>query len=1126
MVEIESISPHVFEAMQSINIATISQLSDRQLRPVLTSLVRMSLCSPVDCSKPWIEDNGGRKEILKVLSGLEIVNSIVALLSVDFSSLEQDARRQLQLRQKLGDKENSLTANVRHGFAQEFEKSEPVRRLRLVISELLFIASHESSVYTQRPCELFENEVFLDEVSDVLCIAQAELPSLLPMEKMASIRLRVKYGPHLLCRLVANVSDSFNQVCRYLIVNGERQDEDSLGGRKRTETLRMLVAMNPTQALPVRALTVEHCRLPSLAVALTLDYSHGDPSLQNGDVVSFISGLLLSNNTSVRSWFAQFVNIGNKFKPGGGAFVSILSQLRNYLLDEVKRLTPFEGFHGSLLAENVVEGSAIMRLFCALKGMAGLKFLQEEIHHLLRLLTSHPPPTAGGIRFINMSLCMLLACPSLVSFDSQVVLDWIHWLVDEGPEFERKSGISASFSEMLLLMAIHFHSNQVQAVLDLICSTLGMKIAIRINSLAKIRLLFTQEVFTEQVVAAHAVTVAVTPGLNASISGFLPVHCIYHLLKSRAFSKHSVPIKDWIYQQMLHCSTPLHPLIPPLLETFVHSSVVPTEVGSKYHRNQALTEQEILSVFGSSKPTDSRAGKGNNLTSQLLMLYYLLLYEDCLLTNTKQLVMINQKPESYSTKVMSQLPIKYLFREAQCQLSDYGHLYPSFLRLLVTHYPHLCLVEDWMDEATLAEEKTLAPNCQRKVSKAELQKAFENVQSDSSRVIALLEQLQLLDEHTLMDFADVIVNSLKLLLEPDVPLKVVTLTVQIWKQINTVMPRRLKTMTVNALSHSKPLITFKEEDLIVDPLTSLRCDLRVFRCPPIMEVVLNILRAYLAASRAFLASHLQANPAVGIKSDPGNTRALPSDPEREELKGALIAAQEAAATQILLEICLPFEKEEVSDSELNALREVRCQVCSVLHQMFIADPGLAKLVHFQGYPSELLAVTVAGIPSMHICLDFIPELLGQPQLSKQIFAIQLTSQLCLQFALPKSLSVARLAVNVMSTLLSVLSGIRWGEFYYATTPCLANICTAFPPMYDDVTSLLVQIGRIAHSRLASTGKRPHSALNGHCSMEQRCLRGDYLPAVKDNSQDQALITLVEGTFASIVKNASFTRGVS
>ena len=29
------------------------------------------------------------------------------------------------------------------------------------------------------------------------------------------------------------------------------------------------------------------------------------------------------------------------------------------------------------------------------------------------------------------------------------------------------------------------------------------------------------------------------------------------------------------------------------------------------------------------------------------------------------------------------------------------------------------------------------------------------------------------------------------------------------------------------------------------------------------------------------------------------------------------------------------------------LREIRCLVCSTLHQMFIADPKLAKLVHFQ-----------------------------------------------------------------------------------------------------------------------------------------------------------------------------------
>ena len=119
MVEIESIKPHVFEAMQSVNIAAISNFSDRELRPVLTCLVRMSLCCPIDCSKAWLEDNGGRKEILKVLSGLEMVNSIVALLSVDFSSLEQDAKKELQLR---------FAVHVSISFA----KLDPIRFLSLL----------------------------------------------------------------------------------------------------------------------------------------------------------------------------------------------------------------------------------------------------------------------------------------------------------------------------------------------------------------------------------------------------------------------------------------------------------------------------------------------------------------------------------------------------------------------------------------------------------------------------------------------------------------------------------------------------------------------------------------------------------------------------------------------------------------------------------------------------------------------------------------------------------------------------------------------------------------------------------------------------------------------------------
>lgn len=42
--------------------------------------------------------------------------------------------------------------------------------------------------------------------------------------------------------------------------------------------------------------------------------------------------------------------------------------------------------------------------------------------------------------------------------------------------FDSTSGVSASFGEMLLLVAMYFHSNQLSAIIDLVCSTLGMKV--------------------------------------------------------------------------------------------------------------------------------------------------------------------------------------------------------------------------------------------------------------------------------------------------------------------------------------------------------------------------------------------------------------------------------------------------------------------------------------------------------------------------------------------------------------------------------------------------------------------------------------------------------------------------
>uniref|UniRef100_A0AAQ5YQH0 Integrator complex subunit 2 n=1 Tax=Amphiprion ocellaris TaxID=80972 RepID=A0AAQ5YQH0_AMPOC len=1068
---LQFVSPYAFEAMQKVDVVRLAALSDPELRLLLPCLVRMALCAPADQSQSWAQD---KKLILRLLSGVEAVNSIVALLSVDFHALEQDARKEQQLRHKAGGSngESILVSQLQHGLTLEFEHSDPLRRLRLTLSELLAImnkVADSNGEFFLKSSELFESPVYLEEVADVLCILQAELPSLLPIVDVAEALLHVRNGDWFLCLLVANVPDSFNEVCRGLIKNGERQDEESVGGRRRTEALRQLCQMNPSQALNIRAMVVEECHLPGLGVALTLDYKPDAADEAVSPLVSYVSGLLLGTNSKVRTWFSMFIRNGQQRESS-----SVLWQMRRQLLLELVAILPRsrsthvpndgdmeeEGSSGysGLREEHVVKASALLRLYCALMGIAGLRPTDEEAEQLLQLMTSRPPATPAGVRFVSLSFCKLLAFPTLVSTpeQEQLMVMWLSWMIKEEEYFESAAGVSASFGEMLLLVAMYFHSNQLSSIIELVCSTLGMKIAIKPSSLSKMKTIFTQEIFTEQVVTAHAVRVAVTNNLSANIAGFLPIHCIYQLLRSRAFTKHKVSIKDWIYRQLCETTTPIHTQLIPLIDAYINSILTPASKANPEATNQPITECYFCLSFFS-------------------------------IASTKQLALMQRKPKSYSAALMDQIPIKYLVTQAQGLQQELGGLHSALLRLLATNYPHLCLVEDWVCEEEVTGtlpllRRMMLPSNTCRYTQSQLHQAFQKLPSSSPRLMRILEHLTLLSPGDLIPYAEALTASMALLLEPAVPRRILQTLNKLWMGLNTVMPRRLWVMTVNALQPSAKLLRqqkYTQNDLMVDPLIVLRCDQRVYRCPPLMDIVLHMLNGYLLASKAYLQCHLKETADFDRQSQTVSNLGVPGQPEtpevtREELKNALLAAQDSAAVQILLEVCLPTSEEQqlgaTTESLLSDLREVQCLICCLLHQMFIADPNIAKLVHFQGYPQALLPLTVAGIPSIHICLDFIPELLAQPQLEKQIFAIQLLSYLCTQYALPKSLSVARLAISVMGTLLTVLTRPKRFSFFMPTLPCLVAFCQAFPPLYDDVAALLVQVGQVCASDVATKAR--------------------------------------------------------
>lgn len=214
--------------------------------------------------------------------------------------------------------------------------------------------------------------------------------------------------------------DCYKEIVTALI----NSDEETFEGKLRLATLNLLCEINPAHSLSTRALCLQLKAMPSLMLKLSLNDSQ--------DLITFLTGLLLGIDQNTRGWFSQFVKMSQKRKG------DILQLLRDKLLLELNRLSAYVN-NQHLPDEFVVESAALLRLYCALRGIAGLKFNDEEIVSLLNLVTSKPPPTPKGISFVSLGLCMLIACPSLISQPAleTKAIGWMQWLMKEEAYFER-----------------------------------------------------------------------------------------------------------------------------------------------------------------------------------------------------------------------------------------------------------------------------------------------------------------------------------------------------------------------------------------------------------------------------------------------------------------------------------------------------------------------------------------------------------------------------------------------------------------------------------------------------------------------------------------------------------------
>jgi integrator complex subunit 2 len=461
--------------------------------------------------------------------------------------------------------------------------------------------------------------------------------------------------------------------------------------------------------------------------------------------------------------------------------------------------------HDHLSSIAVFKANRVLRLYCILLGTGVLNLSRVSSQLLIELMTQHPPISSSGVHYVELSISLLMTCPHLVSDvqRSQRFTTWLKWLLRNHNKFECLSPGEGRCTEMLLLIAIHFHNSHYEAIVDLVTDIIGVQGCVRASSFASLRIMFTQEVFTEEVLVEHASRVPITKQLNGDMSGLLPVNCVHEMITTHLFENCNISIQDWLYGQIQHSTYPLHSLLPVIIQKFVSSLIFSSKIDLDT-RDRGFSETEILSIF--SPPSHDCYEKDHN-TPQLLMLFYVLTYQQKMLNVKHNAVLCT----SYqlcplSPSVLESIPIKPLIRLADCHHERYSELSPLLTCLISSLFPELAVAEDWL------EEEDSSPNVSQTVimkdveaflsgwvkyksnkckpTHLQLKRALTTLDTTDPNTLPCLLHLESLDRKYLLRYTNDLMMSLTTALDQTVSRQIQVLLRNIWFRLNSIIPRR------------------------------------------------------------------------------------------------------------------------------------------------------------------------------------------------------------------------------------------------------------------------------------------------------------------------------------------------
>ncbi|KAH9287331.1 Integrator complex subunit 2 [Echinococcus granulosus] len=999
----------------------------------------------------------------------------------------------------------------------DFEAHNSVEsKVKLVAQQLEHVLHEDADEQCEsyRCCSLLESPTLLDTITAITSAVLLGLHNtdILP-DVIAGLSIHCALNSRLLIeRLVLNFPEKWYDIYECLLgrISILKGNSDHKGSARCLAVLHHLSTFVPDMNGLLNK-CIQLRQLPSLVIQLAIKQSNTG---ENFSLINFFKRVLLDQGRKTQSWFGEYLKSAWETNPTLIADVNekILSAISG-ILDDSKAVLP---------KEQLLPALEFLRTIAALCGHTGFVLSSKLRSFVLHLITHPTGRSEKAVNFICFCLAFIIGLRSCL-FDNSVGLNeassgeteeqlvvWLRRLISRQDIFHTSLRQSSSYSEVLLLFGLLFNDSHPTTIRDIIVNTLDIDAPCFVRNISASRKLFAQKVFTCQSIAAQAAHVPVTACLNAHITGNLPIHCVFQLLKNHAFNKNRVQIKGWIYRQICASVRPLHPLMLELLEIYVTNALTQTVGLASSQMIGAcggcvpFTEAELFVQFSdpafgpdarmcapgatgfvTDLAIDSVADAVQmDLTPQLLFLYYMLYIYDQELSSRSTDNRGNQRSQAkaslsqFSDKLWDAIPITYLLQYARSNLSSYRQLYPRLLQLVTEHRPHLTV-----GELTIQDELLLDP----------LWKSASSFQSFNSFCAAghfatptkaplPNELLSVLDQiltpgaslDSLKSAAAACIRAVNALVEtvnrqrgfsrlrhllpyaeaigcrlPRILLETAALSGNrrftsavcfLWRSLHCLMPRRLEVLTVKALSSKKETYSrLTHHDLLKDPVENIvmAVDQRVYRCPPVLTLLIRIIDCNLRASRAFWWHRVISRHFIGLtstiasekretlttasatplplvpitgdmemqgfargrrtggngrstlepasgsgiigessaasSSQPNALEPLASDDLCDRLRTTLVTCQDATVVQLLLEFCLPTAEEKRLNSEVTDLREVQNIICAFIHFLFIGDPNLAKVVFWQTYPRSLNPLATRAIPSIQVCADTVLE---------------------------------------------------------------------------------------------------------------------------------------------------------